>query len=75
MGKFPLDTKVKEAKGSTPLEFYVLRDNVRPFFGFEPCLDPEPKTLNNKTEQRDLNFSEVQEKFILLGEFQDVSKV
>ena len=33
VGKCLLDTKANESKGSTPLEFYVLRDNVRPLLG------------------------------------------
>ena len=74
VGKCLLDTKVKEAKGSTPLEFYVLRDNVRPLLGLESCLDLELITLNNKVEQIGLSVDEVQEKFTLLDEFQDVFK-
>ena len=74
MGKCLLDTKVKEAKGSTPLEFYVLRDNVRTLLGLESCLDLELITLNNKVEQIGLSVDEVQEKFTLLDEFQDVFK-
>jgi len=35
VGKCLLETKVKEGKGSTPLEFYVLRDNVRPLLALE----------------------------------------
>ena len=34
-----LDTKVKDTKGLTPLEFYVVQDNVRPLLGLESCLD------------------------------------
>ncbi|XP_068674514.1 uncharacterized protein [Montipora foliosa] len=74
VGRCLLDTKVKEAKGSTPLEFYVLRDNVRPLLGLESCLDLELITLNNKVEQIGLSVDEVQEKFTLLDEFQDVFK-
>ena len=74
VGKCLLDTKVKEAKGSTPLEFYVLRDNVRPLLGLKSCLDLELITLNNKVEQIGLSVDEVQEKFTLLDEFQDVFK-
>ena len=46
-----LDTKERGTKGSKPLEFFVLRDNVRPLLGFESCLDLELITLNNKVEQ------------------------
>ena len=48
LGKCLLEAKAKEAKGSTPLEFYVLQDNVRPLLGLESCLDLELITLNNK---------------------------
>ena len=47
-----LDTKERGTKGSKPLEFYVLRDNVRPLLGFESCLDLELITLNNKVEKQ-----------------------
>ena len=63
------------AKGSIPLEFYVLQDNVRPLLGLESFLDLELITLNNQGEQIGLSVDEVQEKFTLLDEFQDVSKV
>jgi len=69
-----LDTKVKEAKGSIPLEFYVLRNNVRPLLGLESCLHQELITLNNKVEQIGLSVDEVREKLTLLDEFQDVFK-
>jgi len=68
-----LDTK--QAKGSTPLEVYVLRDNVRPLFGLESCLDLQQITLNNKVEQIGLSVDEVQETFTLVDEFPDVFKV
>ena len=74
VGKCLLDTKVKETKGSTPLEFYVLRDNVRPLLGLESCLDLELIILNNKVEQISLTVNEVQEKCIFLDEFHDVFK-
>ena len=61
-------------KGSKPLEFYVLRDNARPLLGLESCLYLELITLNNKVEQIGLSVDEVQEKFTLLDEFQDVFK-
>ena len=75
VGKCLLDTKVKEAKGSVPLEFYVLPDNVRPLLGLESCLDLELITLNNKVEQIGLSVDEVQEKFTLLDEFRMFSRV
>ena len=74
MGKCILDTKVKEVKGPTLLEFYVLRDNVISLLGLESCLDLESIALNNKVEQIDLSVDEVQEKFTLLDKFQDVFK-
>jgi len=75
VGKCLLDTKVKkDYKGLTPLECYVLRDNVRPLLGLESCLDLELITLNNKVEQIGLSVDEVQEKVTLLDEFQDVFK-
>ena len=74
VGKCLLDTKVKQAKGSTPLEFNVLRDNVRPLLGLESSLDLELITLNNRVEQIGLSVDEVQEKFTPLDDVQDVFK-
>lgn len=74
VSKCLLDTKVKGAKGSTPLKFCVLRGNIRPLLGLESCLDPELITVNNKIEQIGLSVNEVREKFTLLEEFQDVFK-
>ena len=68
VGKCLLDTKVREAKGSTPLEFYVVRDNVRPLLGLESCLNRELITLNNKVEQIGLSVDEVEEIFTPLDE-------
>lgn len=70
VGKCFVDMKVNKIKGSTPLEYYVLRDNVRPLLGLESCL--ELITLNNKVEQIGLSVNEVQEKPNLLDEFQVV---
>ena len=67
MGKCLLDTKVKEAKCSIPLEFYVLWDNVRPLLGLKSCLDLELITLNNKVEQIGLSVDEFQDVFKGLG--------
>ena len=74
VGNCFLDTKAKETKGSTPLEFYVFRDNVRPLLGLESCLDLELITLNNKVEEIGLNVDEVQEQVTLLDEFHGVCK-
>jgi hypothetical protein len=41
VGKCFLDTKANESKGSTPLEFYALRDNVRALLGLDSSLDLE----------------------------------
>ena len=46
-----LNTKVNESKGPTPLQYYVLRDNVRPLLGLESCLELELISLNNNVEQ------------------------
>ena len=72
VGKCLLDTKEKGTKGSKPLEFYVLRDKVRPILGLESCLDLELITLNTKVEQIGLRVDKVQKKLTLLDEFQDV---
>lgn len=74
VGKCLLETKVKEVEGSIPLKFYILQDNIRPWIGLESCLDLELITLNNKEEQTGLGVDEVQEKFTLLDEFQDIFK-
>ena len=74
VGKCLLDTKERGAKGSKPLGVYVLRDNLRPLLGLESCLDLELITLNNEIEQIGLSVDEVQGKFTLLDEFQDVYK-
>ena len=70
--KFCAASHDRGTKGSKPLEFYVLRDNGRPLFGFESSLDLELITLTNKVEQTGLRVDEVQEKFTLLDEFQYV---
>ena len=75
VGKCLLETKVKERKGATPLEFYVLQDNVRPLLGLESCLDLELITLNNKVEQIGLSVDEVQEKSPFWMNFRMFSKV
>ncbi|KAL9951280.1 hypothetical protein ACROYT_G043918 [Oculina patagonica] len=58
VGKCFLDTKVNESKGTTPLEYYVLRNDVKPLLGLESYLE--------------LELDEVQAKPSLLDEFQDV---
>ena len=63
---------VNESKGPTPLEYYVLRDNVRPLLGFESCLELELISLNDNVEQIGLSVNEVQENSSLLDKFQDV---
>lgn len=72
VGKYFLDTKVNESKGSTSFEYYVLQDNVRPLLGLESCLKLELISVNNNVEQIALSVDEVQKKCSLLDEFQDV---
>ena len=72
VGKYFLDTKVNESKGSTSFEYYVLQDNVRPLLGLESCLKLELIIVNNNVEQIALSVDEVQKKCSLLDEFQDV---
>ena len=52
MGKCLLDTKLTGTKVSTPLEFYVVQDNVRSLLGLESYLDLELVTLNSKVASR-----------------------
>ena len=72
VGKCVLDTKTNEATGSTPLEYYVIRDNVRPLLGLESCLALKLITLNDTVEQIGLSIEEVQQKPTILDEFTDV---
>ena len=46
-----LPAEVNGAKDSIPLEYYVIKDNVRPRLGLESCLALELITLNGKVEQ------------------------
>ena len=54
------------------VEYYVLRDKVRPLLGLESCLELELISVHNNVEQIGLSVDEVQEKSSLLDEFQDV---
>jgi len=72
VGKCVLDTKTNEATGSTPLEYYVIRNNVRPLLGLESCLALNLITLNDTVEQIGLSIEEVQQKPTILDEFTDV---
>ena len=72
VGKCVLDTKTNEATGSTPLEYYVIRDNVRPLLGLESCLALKLITLNDIVEQIGLSIEEVQQKPTILDELTDV---
>ena len=45
-GTCVLPTRVNGAKDSIPLEYYVIKDNVRPLLGLESCLALELITLN-----------------------------
>ena len=51
VGKCFLDTKVNQSKGTTSLEYYVLRNDVKPLLGLDSCLELELISLNNKVEQ------------------------
>ena len=51
VGTCVLPTRVKGAKDSIPLEYYVIKDNVWPLLGLESCLALELITLNGKVEQ------------------------
>ena len=72
VGKCVLDTKTNEATGSTPLEYYVIRDNVRPLLGLESCLALKLITLNDTVVQIGLSIEEIQQKPTILDEFTDV---
>ena len=68
-----LPTRVYGAKDSIPLEYYVIKDNVRPRLGLESCLALELITLNGKVEQIGLNnINEVQQTPAILNDFRDV---
>ena len=67
-----LPAEVNGAKDSIPLEYYVIKDNVRPRLGLESCLALELITLNGKVEQIGLNnVNEVQQKPTILNDFRD----
>ena len=72
VNKRVLHTKANEATGSTPLEYYVIRDNVRPLLGLESCLALKLITLNDTVEQIGLSMNEVKKKPTILDEFKDV---
>lgn len=73
VGTSILPTGVNGAKDSIPLEYYVIKDNVRPRLGLESCLTLELITFNSKVEQIGLNnINEVQQKPAILNDFRDV---
>ena len=72
VGKCVLDTKANEATGSTHLEYYAIRDNVRPLLGLESCLALKLITLNDTLEQIGLSIDEVEQKPTILDEFKDI---
>ena len=73
VGTSILPTRVNGAKDSIPLEYYVIKDNVRPRLGLESCLTLELITFNSKVEQIGLNnINEVQQKPAILNDFRDV---
>ena len=55
VGTSILPTRVNGAKDSIPLEYYVIKDNVRPRLGLESCLTLELITFNSKVGQIGLN--------------------
>ena len=72
VGTFVLPTRVNGVKDSIPLEYYVIKDNVRPLLGLESCLALGLITLNGKVEQIGPNINEVQQKPATLNAFWDV---
>ena len=67
-----LPTRVNGVEDSIPLEYYIIKDNVRPLLGLESCLALGLITLNGKVEQIGPNINEVQQKLAILNEFRDV---
>jgi len=55
VGKCVLDRKANESTVSTSLEYYVIKDNVRPLLGLESCLALKLITLNDTIEQKGLS--------------------
>ena len=73
VGTSIVPTRVNGAKDSIPLEYYVIKDNVRSLLGLESCLALELITLNGKVEQIGLNnINEVQQRPAILNDFRDV---
>ena len=72
VGKCISDTQVNEAQSSTPHEYYVPRDNVRPLLGLETCLDLELITVNDAVTRTSLAVDEIKHKQTILDEFHDV---
>ena len=62
MGTGILPTRANGATDLIPLEYYVIKDNVRPRLGLESCLTLELITFNSKVGQIGLNnINEVQQ--------------
>ena len=61
VGTCVLPTRVNGANDSIPLEYYVIKDNVRPLLGLESCLALELITSNGNVEEIGLNINEVQQ--------------
>ena len=71
-GKRLLDTKANTSQGFTPLEYYIIRDNVGPLLGLESCLRKGGGggggwglkfiTINDTVEQVGLSIDDVQRK-------------
>ena len=70
VGKRLLDTKANTSQGFTPLEYYIIRDNVGPLLGLESCLRGGGGgglklkfiTFNDTVEQVGLSIDDVQRK-------------
>ena len=75
VGTCVLPTSVNGVKDSIPLEYYVIKDNVRPLLELESCLALQLISLNGKVEQIGPNINEVQQKPAILNEFRDVDDV
>ena len=73
MGTSILPTRANGAKDWIPLQYYVIKDNVRPRLGLESCLALELITLSGEVEQIGLDkINEVQTKPAILNDFRDV---
>lgn len=72
VGKCHLGTRLDNSQSSKPLEYYVVRNDVKPLLGLESCLDLGLLSIHDKVEQIGLSVDEVKQKDNLLDEFNDV---